>query len=68
MTEKTTKDISKVSIVVEIDGRPHLVLLPEERWSYAMAMVSSLTDSGRLEVMPMPDGYSFVDLKGSGAE
>jgi hypothetical protein len=33
-----------------------------------MAMISSLTDSGRLEVMPMPDGYSFVDLKGSGAE
>lgn len=55
-------EISKVSIAVEIGGKPYFVNLPLDRMLMLMQLGSSLSDSGKLPVVAAPDGYRFTAL------
>jgi len=51
--------IGRLSIVVEIDDKPCVVLIHKDRVSLALHLISSLSDNGKLNVFPAPDNYKF---------
>ena len=55
--------IGRISIVVEIDGNPCAVVLPDERLRMLIDLASSLSDSGKLPVKKLGDDYKFHELK-----
>jgi hypothetical protein len=58
-----SNDITAVSITVQIDGKLYFVNLPHDRMMLAMHLIGGLSDSGRLNVTPAPDGFKLVSIK-----
>lgn len=54
------EQIGRVVVYAEINGEVMQVVLPKDRAPILLTMMSSLTESGKLEVMPAP-GMSFVE-------
>lgn len=54
------EQIGRVVVYAEINGEVMQVVLPKDRAPILLTMMSSLSDSGKLEVMPAP-GMAFVE-------
>lgn len=57
-----TNEITRVQLMVEINEKPYLVVLPAERWPYALSLISSLNDNGKMAVIHAPEGTQFVEV------
>lgn len=55
-------EIEKVSLAVQIDGKPYFVALPQERLKLVVSMAQGLADNGKLNVAKAPDGFKFTEL------
>jgi hypothetical protein len=55
--------IGRISFAVEIDGKPYFVALPQERLRVLVTLAGSLSDSGKLPVLDMPEGFKFTELE-----
>lgn len=56
-------NISKLSIAVEIDGKPYFVLIPKDCKELAVRLISGLSEDGELKVVSAPDDYKFQALE-----
>ncbi len=56
------KQIGRICMVVEIDGTPCNVCLPQERMRMLASMAASLSDNGELPVKEMGKEYHFEEL------
>ena len=54
-----TTEIGRVSMVVECDGKPCAVILPQERMRLLINLAASLSDTGVLPVKAMGSDYHF---------
>ncbi|MGB8928220.1 MAG: hypothetical protein WCC49_14740 [Pantoea agglomerans] len=54
------EQIGRVVVYAEINGEVMQVVLPKDRAHILLKMMSSLSDSGKLEVMPAP-GMAFFE-------
>jgi hypothetical protein len=54
--------ITKVTIAVEINGKPYFVNLPHDRALMVMNMAGGLSDDGRLHVTKAPEGFKFIEI------
>jgi hypothetical protein len=50
-------------VAVEIDGKPHFVVLPHERLLMLMQLAQGLSDDGKLTVVKAPDDYRFIEIE-----
>lgn len=55
-------NISKLSVSVEIDGKPYFVLVPAESKQVLISLIAGISKNGELQVVSMPDGFSFQSL------
>jgi len=55
-------EITKVSISVEINGKPYLVDLPEDRKIILINMASGFSDNGKLNVIALPENLKFTTV------
>ena len=65
-------NISKLSITVEIDGKPCFVKVDPEHTEIILRMVQGLSPTGKLEVIRAPADFKFTtlgeQLKGGASE
>jgi len=52
-------NISKLSVAVEIDGKPYFVLIPKGCKELAVRLLAGLQEDGELKVVAAPDEYKF---------
>lgn len=52
--------IGRVSMVVEIDDRPCLVILPQDKMKLLVYLATSLSDTGKLCIKDLGDEYKLV--------
>lgn len=57
-----TNEITAVSIAVQVGGKPYFVNLSNDKMLLLMNLAGSLSDDGKLHVVPAPDGYKFVSV------
>jgi hypothetical protein len=55
-------NVTRVSMLVEIDGKPHVVALPQERMLVLVNLAAGLSDNGKLPVLALPDTFKFESL------
>ena len=55
-------EISKVSMIVEIDGAPCVVILPQNKLLILVDLAASLSDSGKLLVKKLGTTYNFENI------
>lgn len=65
--EVSTGQITKVSVAIEIDGKPYFVALSQDRLKMLMSLAQGLSDGGKLPVKPLPDGCYFYEVDTSKA-
>lgn len=58
-----TTEIGRISMVVECDGRPCAVILPQDRMRLLVNMAASLSDTGVLPVKALGSEYHFETLE-----
>ncbi len=54
--------VDKVTIAVEIKGKPYFVLASQEHMQIAITMIQGLSDNEKLNVAKAPDGFEFTTL------
>ena len=52
-------NITQASLALEIDGKFFIAAIPKEKFDILLALAGSLFDSGKLPVVPAPEGYRF---------
>jgi hypothetical protein len=55
-------DITKASLVLEINGKPHIALLDGVNIGIMCNLIAVLTDGGTLKVVKAPDSFRFENL------
>lgn len=55
-------DVEKVSVAVEIEGKPYFVALDQTRMKLLIQFASGLSDNGKLNVVKAPSDYKFTTL------
>ena len=55
--------IGKVSMMVEVDGKACVVVLPKERMLMLVDLAASLSDSGKLPVKKLGSEYKFETIE-----
>jgi hypothetical protein len=61
-TNGEVMEITRVCMAVEIDGKPHFVMLPQERMLMLVDFAATLSDNGKLPVLAAPDEFKFETL------
>ena len=56
-------NIDKASLAVEIDGKVYLAAIKKERLQVLLKMAASLSDNGKLNVIPAPEGCKFTTIE-----
>lgn len=59
----TTPTTGRIALVVELDGVPHYIALPQDRLKILLQLAQGLCDSGKLPVKKAPEGTEFMELK-----
>jgi len=59
-------NIDKLSVAVEIEGKPYFVLIPKGSKELCLRMIAGLSDDSQLNVVSAPEGYNFTSLEGKG--
>jgi hypothetical protein len=54
--------VSRISIGIEMGGRPYFVVLPHEGLLLLLNLAASMSDGGQLKVTPAPEGFHFKTL------
>ena len=60
-------EIGRVSMMVEVDGKPCVIVLPQERMRMLVDLAASLSDNGKLPVKKLGDEYHFETVGGDSA-
>ena len=55
-------DIEKISIAVEVEGKPYFVVLPQESMHVVLMAAQGLRDNGKLNLVDAPEGFLMVPL------
>lgn len=55
-------NVELVQIIVSVDGKLCQVLVPEERKTYLLHMMSAVFDDGKLVAAPLPEGFHKISL------
>lgn len=56
-------EIERISIAVEIEGKPHLVVLPQESMHIVLMAAQGLSENGKLNVVEAPEGLKMLPLQ-----
>jgi hypothetical protein len=56
------KHISNISLTLEVDGIPKIVMLPQDKLMLLVKLAASLSEDGKLPVRKAPEGFKFVPL------
>ena len=54
--------IDKVSLAVEIEGKPYFVILGQEKLKLLVDIASGLADNEKLNVIKAPDDFKFSTM------
>ncbi len=54
--------VSRISLALEMGGRPYFVVLPHEGLLLLLNLAASMSDGGQLKVTPAPEGFRFTTL------
>jgi hypothetical protein len=57
-----TTEIGRISMVVECDGKPCAVILPQDQMRLLVNLAASLSDTGVLPVRALGSEYHFETL------
>lgn len=52
-------EITRVAIMVEVDGNPHAVTLPHEQMMVLMKIATGFGENGALPLVALPEGFEF---------
>lgn len=55
--------IGRISLALEINGKPCFVVLPQDRMMLLVNLAVSLSDNGKLPVVKAPAGFKFETLR-----
>ena len=56
-------DIEKVSLAVQIEGKAYFVALDRDKLHLLVQMAQGLSENGKLNVIPAPEGFAFKQIK-----
>jgi len=56
-------NVTKASLVLEIDGVPHFAILKNVNLNLMVEMIALLIESGKLDVIKAPDKYQFEKIE-----
>lgn len=56
------QSIEKVSLAVQIGGKPYFVLLDQDRLQVLVKMAQGLSDNGQLNVARAPEHFTFTTV------
>jgi hypothetical protein len=56
-------EIEKVSLAVQIKGKPYFVALDSDKLHLLIQMAQGLSDNGKINVIPAPEGFEFKQIK-----
>ena len=56
-------DIDKISIAVEVKGKPYFVILPQESMQVILMAAQGLSENGKLNLVDAPEGFLMVPLE-----
>jgi hypothetical protein len=59
-------NIDKLSVAVEIKGKPYFVIIPKGSKELCLRMIAGLSDDSQLNVVSAPEGFSFTSLEEQG--
>lgn len=62
MTNVAQGVVTQISIAVEIDGKTYYVALSQQKLLSLVPFACALSDSGKLPVVPAPEGTTFFQL------
>jgi hypothetical protein len=54
--------VDKISLFLEIDGKPHVALLEDENKDLIVDVLASVCKNGILRVTKLPDDFKFEPL------
>lgn len=54
--------IGRISMAVEVNGKPCFVVLPQDRMMLLVNLAASLSDNGKLPVKKAPEGFQFTSI------
>jgi hypothetical protein len=56
-------NIEKISLAVQIDNKAYFVALDSSKLHLLIKMAQGLSDNGKINVIPAPDGFEFKQIK-----
>jgi len=59
------KNVGRVSMCVEVEGKMCAVVLPQDRLRLLVSMAASLSDDGQLPVRELSSDYHWEELNGA---
>lgn len=63
MTGDDTVSIDKISLAVEVGGKPYFVALSHDKLLLLVKLAESLSENGQLPVKKAPPDFKFTTLK-----
>lgn len=58
----TKREIGRVSVALEVDGKVCFLALPQDRLKMLMNLAVGLSDNGTLPVKKAPNDFKFVEM------